>query len=155
MNITDYKSSLIAREDIDDIVAIEPVDMRKVRDGYEQVEHQLASGRTMRAYDVHVIGQMQGAINRFTIPVLVYNQGLPDEEVVELRKTKPVEDVASAIDTYIASLPFVGIRNLDVDKVKLTARFEAIQVTGPNAGKEVKVFAYKPGSKAATYLILE
>lgn len=49
----------------------------------------------------------------------------------------------------------MGIRNLDVDKVKLTARFEAIQVTGPNAGKEVKVFAYKPAGKTPTYLILE
>ena len=155
MNISDFKAALLAREDIDDILRVEAVEVQKTADNkYNQVVHDLESGRTLRKYDVHVIGTQNGQKNTFSIPVAVYNQGQTDEAVEELRKTITPEVTESQIEAYIKSLPFVGVRNLEVDAVNVTARFEAIEVTGANAGREVKVFAYKPGNKPPTYLIL-
>lgn len=155
MNISEFKTDLLAREDIDDILRIEPVEMQKAGDKYAQVTHELESGRTLRKFDVHVIGMQGGVKNTFSIPVAVYNQGAVDETVEELRKPVEREVTESVIETYIKSLPFVGVRNLEVDVANLTARFEAVQVTGANAGREVKVFAYKPVKASATYLILD
>lgn len=155
MNIPDFKTYLLAREDIDDILHIEPVEMKRVAaDRYEQVVHTLESGRTLRKYDVHVIGTQGGGKNTYSIPVAVYNQGQADETVEQLRAPVTQEVTESQIETYIKSLPFVGFRNLDIDRENLTARFDAIEVTGTNAGREVSVFAYKPASKPPTYLIL-
>ena len=155
MNIQEFKAALLAREDIDDILRVEPVEMQKVgTDKYSQVVHELESGRTLRKYDVHVIGMQNGQKNTFSIPVAVYNQGQPDETVEELRKTITTQATESQIETYIKSLPFIGVRSLEVDTENLTARFEAIEVTGANAGREVKVFAYKPTGKPPTYVVL-
>lgn len=151
MDRTQFKTALLAQDDIDDILFIEPVERR--RDGTEVV-YTTEKGETFQKFDVHVVGKQNGMKNSFSVPIGVYNQGTANERVEKLREQEEVVKVETQIETYIKSLPFVAVSNLQVDTVKLQARFDAIQVTGANAGKEVKVFAYKNGNNPPTYLIL-
>lgn len=151
MTRQEFKTDLLAQPEIDDILFIEAVEKR--RDGTEVV-YTTEKGETFQKFDVHVVGTTNGMKNSFTVPIGVYNLGTATERVERLREQIVEEKVETQIETYVKTLPFVGVTNLVTDPVKLEARFDAIQVTGANAGKEVKVFAYKAGANPPTYLIL-
>lgn len=154
MKLTDYKTATLAREDVDDIVRIEPVEMRPTADkkSYEQVVHTTESGKTIRKYDVHLM-RVQDGVKQFVKEHLaVVNEGEDDEEVVFTAPTTEKKEISeSAIETYIKSLPFKDIKISKIDTAEPSALFTGIKITD-GVGKRVEVFAWKEDKKAPQYV---
>ena len=154
MKLTDYKTSTLARADVDDIVKIEPVEVRPVKgtNDYEQVVHNTETGKKITKYDVHLMRVVDG-VKRFDKEhIAIVNEGQATEEVVFTAPTTEKKEVSETeIETYVNSLPFKSIKITEIDTEAPSATFTAIKVEG-GVGKRVEVFAYREGTKAPTYV---
>ena len=154
MKLSEYKTSTLARADVDDIVKIEPVERRPTADkkGYEQVVHTTETGKKITKYDVHLMRVVDG-VKRFDKEhIAIVNEGEATEEVVFTAPTTEKKEVSeTAIETYVNSLPFKSIKITEIDTEAPSATFTAIKVEN-GVGKRVEVFAYREGTKAPTYV---
>jgi hypothetical protein len=153
MKLSEYKAQTLARADVKDIVKLEAVD--RDRSG-NVIVLRTENGRDAIKYDVHLMREIDG-ITKFDKEMIVVLDKDKETEEVHYREqgsSAPVAATESQIETYVKSLPFILPRITEMNTEVPWVKFEAIQVTGANAGKEVKVVAYRDGSKP-TYLILE
>jgi hypothetical protein len=156
MKLTDYKTNTLARADVDDIVKIEPVELRPMADkkSYEQVVHTTELGKTIRKYDVHLMRVVDGVKQFVKEHLAVVDQGLDTEEVVFTAPTTEAKEVTETqIETYVKSLPFKDIVITKIDVAEPSALFTGIQITD-GVGKRVEVFAWRDGSKAPEYVVV-
>jgi hypothetical protein len=149
MKLTEYKAATLARADVDDIVMIEPVEMRPNADksGYEQVVHTTESGKTIRKYDVHLMRVVDGIKQFQKEHLAVVNQGLADEEVVFTAKTTEPEVVTeSQIEKYVFThannSKYQDKKIVSVDTVAPSVHFTGIKDNGDGTASEVRCFAY-------------
>jgi len=154
MKLTDYKSTTLARADVEDIVKVEPVEVRPVKgtSEYEQVVHTTELGKTLRKYDVHLMRVVDGIKQFVKEHIVVVNEGETDEEVVFTAPTTEEKAVTeNQIETYVKSLPFKDIKITEINTNAPSATFTAIKVEN-GAGRRVEVFAYREGAKAPQYV---
>lgn len=155
MKLSDYKADTIARTDVKDIVKFEPVE-RNSRG--EVIITLTEAGKTLKKYDVHLMREVDGNVVFDKEYIAVLDEGKETEEVVyRAQTTRPEVVTESQIETYIKNLPFLAVRILEMDTQEPWVKFQGVQVTGVNAGKEVQVFAYrdKTDGDKPKYLILE
>lgn len=158
MKLAAYKTSTLARADVDDIVMIEPVENRPVKDetgkvtGYEQVVHTTELGKTLRKYDIHLMRVVDGVKQFVKEHIVVVDQGLATEEVVfTAPTTEPKETTLTQIETYINSLPYENKKILEIDTAAPSATFTGLKIVNGVATR-VEVYAYRKGTAAPTYV---
>lgn len=145
MNLQDYKTNTLARADVDDIVKIEPVEMRPTADkkGYEQVVHTTELGKKLRKYDVHLMRVEDGVKQFVKEHLVVVNEGEADEEVVfTAPTTEKIARTVSRIERYINGLPYLNVEDVQIDGQAKNARFKALKDNGDGTATEVEVYAY-------------
>lgn len=155
MKLKDYKKNTLDRTDVDDIVKLEPVEMRPLKTGgYEQVVHTTEKGKTIRKYDVHLMRVVDGVKQFQKEHLAVVDEGLATEEVVfTAPTTEPKEVSESQIEKYVKTLPFHNVEIVKMDTEAPSVLFNAIQVDG-RVAKHVEVFAFKDGAKAPQYYVI-
>lgn len=149
MKLTEYKTTTLAREDVDDIVKVEPVEMRPNADksAYEQVVHVTELGKTLRKYDVHLM-RVVGGVKQFVKEhLVVINEGEVDEEVVFTAPTTEVKTTnPSAIEDYVFKhANNTKYQNKQITEMNLQApwvRFMAVKDNNDGTGVVVTCFAY-------------
>ena len=156
MNISEYKTTTLARSDVFDIVGLEAVENMpnpdKTKGGYVQVVQTTESGKKITKYDAHLMREVDGLKKFEKEHFAVINEGETDEEVVFTAPTTEKQEVSETeIETYVNSLPFKSIKITEIDTEAPSATFTAIKVEG-GVGKRVEVFAYREGKGAPTYV---
>jgi len=153
MNISQYKTTTLARADVFDIVTIEAVERMPNPDksvgGYVQVVQTTESGKKITKYDAHLMREVDGLKKFEKEHFAVINEGETDEEVVF---TQPKTDdrstrVASRLERYINDLPYLNVSDMEIDGEAKNARFSALKDNGDGTATEVEVYAYIKGIK--------
>lgn len=155
MKLSEYKSALLAREDVDDIVRLEPIEMRPNanKTEYVQVVHTTETGKKITKYDVHLM-RTEGGVKRFEKEsIAVINEGQETEEVMIVSSTARATRIASKLERYINRLPYLNVADAQVDPEAKTARFTALKDNENGTASEVEVFAYL--SKGADGVVVE
>jgi len=159
MKLQDYKTTTLARADVDDIIKIEPVEMRPNanKTGYEQVVHTTELGKTLRKYDVHLMRVQDGVKQFVKEHLVVVNEGEADEEVVFTAPTTEEKAVTETqIEKYVKSLPFKNVKIVEMDPTAPSVTFTGVEILDKTAktAREVKVFAFRDGTKAPEYYVI-
>jgi len=152
MNISQYKTTTLARADVLDIVGLEAVETKpnpdKTKGGYLQVVKTTESGKKITKYDVHLMREVNGLKEFDKEHIAVVNEGLADEEVVFTKpSTKKVERVEGRLEKYIKGLPYLNVSDMEIDSEAKNARFTALKDNGDSTATEVEVYAYIKGIK--------
>ena len=147
MNISQYKTTTLARADVFDIVTIEAVEKMPNPDksvgGYVQVVQTTESGKKITKYDAHLMREIDGIKKFDKEHIAVVNEGQSDEEVVFTKpSTEKVDRVASRLELYINNLPYLNVSDMEIDGEAKNARFSALKDNGDGTAKEVEVYAY-------------
>jgi len=145
MKFTDYKTSTLARPDVDDIVRIEPVELRPnaEKTGYEIIVQTTESGKTVTKYDVHLMRVVDGVKIFDKEQIAIVDEGKDTEDVVFRAPTTAKEDrIASRLERYINTLPYLDVQDKQIDPAAKSARFTALKDNGDGTATEVEVFAY-------------
>lgn len=154
--LQEYKSSVLARPDVVDIIKIEAVERQPVKamvngrqeiTGYQEVEHTVeGSGRKMKKFDVHILKQVQvkgQTVNQFvTEPIAIYDKGTPTEEVIVLTVNNTADRIVGRLERYIKSLPYLNVEDIAIDEDAKTATFQALKDNGDGTAKAVEIFVY-------------
>lgn len=159
MNLADYKTQTLARTDVDDIVMIEPVEKRPVKDalgvvtGYEVLSLTTESGKTVTKYDIHLMRVVDGLKKFDKEQIAIVNEGQADEEVVfRAPTTEPKAVSESQIETYVKSLPYYEQEILTMDTAKPSVLFKALKIAA-GVATWVQVYAYRdPNTNKPTYV---
>lgn len=152
MKLTEYKTQTLARADVDDIVKIEAVEKRPIKDAtgrvtsYEQVVHTTEQGRKITKYDVHLMRDVDGVKQFSTESIAVVNEGAADEDVVRTSQTQ-AEKTKSAIEQFIDGQPGYHKQILQLDVDAPSATFTALVPQGDGTVKNVTYLAYREGGK--------
>jgi hypothetical protein len=153
MNISEYKTTTLARSDVFDIVGFEQVERMpnpdKKAGGYVQVVQTTESGKKITKYDVHLMREIDGLKKFDKEHFAVINEGLADEEVV-FTQPKTVDRsarVASRLERYINNLPYLNVSDMEIDGEAKNARFTALKDNGDSTATEIEVYAYIKGIK--------
>ena len=148
MNISQYKTTTLARADVFDIVTIEPVEKMPNPDksvgGYVQVVQITESGKKITKYDAHLMREVDGLKVFEKEHFAVINEGETDEEVV-FTQPKTVDRsarVASRLEQYINGLPYLNVSDMEIDGEAQNSRFTALKDNGDTTATEVEVYAY-------------
>jgi len=148
MNISEYKTTTLARSDVFDIVGLEAVERMpnpdKTKGGYVQVVQTTESGKKITKYDAHLMREVDGLKKFEKEHFAVINEGLADEEVV-FTQPKTVDRsarVASGLERYINNLPYLNVSDMEIDGEAKNARFTALKDNGDSTATEVEVYAY-------------
>jgi hypothetical protein len=148
MNISQYKTTTLARADVFDIVTIEAVERMpnpdKTKGGYVQVVQTTESGKKITKYDAHLMREVDGLKKFEKEHFAVINEGETDEEVV-FTQPKTVDRsarVASRLERYINGLPYLNVSDMEIDGEAKNARFSALKDNGDGTATEVEVYAY-------------
>lgn len=157
MKFAEYKTTTLARTDVDDIVKIEPVEMKPNADktGYEQVVHVTELGKTLRKYDVHLMRVVDGVKHFVKEYLVVVDEGLDTEEVVFTAPTTEVKQVpASAIEDYVFkhqnNVKYQNKVIVEMDTVAPWVKFTGIKDNGNGTATVVTCFAYMKGATPTT-----
>ena len=153
MNISEYKTTTLARSDVFDIVGLEAVERMpnpdKTKGGYVQVVQTTESGKKITKYDAHLMREVDGLKKFEKEHFAVINEGETDEEVV-FTQPKTVDRsarVASRLERYINNLPYLNVSDMEIDGEAKNARFSALKDNGDGTATEVEVYAYIKGIK--------
>ena len=153
MNISQYKTTTLARADVFDIVTIEAVERMpnpdKTKGGYVQVVQTTESGKKITKYDAHLMREVDGLKKFEKEHFAVINEGETDEEVV-FTQPKTVDRstrVASRLERYINDLPYLNVSDMEIDGEAKNARVTALKDNGDSTATEVEVYAYIKGIK--------
>ena len=148
MNISEYKTTTLARTDVFDIVGLEAVENMpnpdKTKGGYVQVVQTTETGRKITKYDAHLMREVDGLKKFEKEHFAVINEGETDEEVV-FTQPKTVDRsarVASRLERYINNLPYLNVSDMEIDGEAKNARFTALKDNGDSTATEVEVYAY-------------
>jgi len=147
MNLLSYKNITLAREDVDDIVRFESVEMRPNPDkkvgGYVQIKQDTVLGKVITKYDVHLMRVVDGIKTFDKEHIAIVDEGQETEEVVfTAPSTKKVDRVVGKLEKYIANLDYLNAEDITVDSEAKTARFTALKKNADNTATEVEVFVY-------------
>jgi len=148
MNISQYKTTTLARADVFDIVGLEQVERMPNPDkevgGYVQVVQITESGKRITKYDAHLMREVNGLKVFEKEHFAVINEGETDEEIV-FTQPKTVDRsarVASRLERYINGLPYLNVSDMEIDGEAKNARFTALKDNGDSTATEVEVYAY-------------
>ena len=148
MNISQYKTTTLARADVFDIVRLEQVERMPNPDkevgGYVQVVQITESGKRITKYDAHLMREVNGLKVFEKEHFAVINEGETDEEIV-FTQPKTVDRsarVASRLERYINGLPYLNVSDMEIDGEAKNARFTALKDNGDSTATEVEVYAY-------------
>ena len=148
MNISQYKTTTLARADVIDIVGLEAVEKMPNPDksvgGYVQVVQTTESGKKITKYDAHLMREVDGLKKFEKEHFAVINEGETDEEVVftQPQTVDRSARVASLLERYINDLPYLNVSDMEIDGEAKNARFSALKDNGDGTATEVEVYAY-------------
>ena len=148
MNISQYKTTTLARADVFDIVGLEAVENMPNPDksvgGYVQVVQTTESGKKITKYDAHLMREVDGLKKFEKEHFAVINEGETDEEVVftQPQTVDRSARVASRLERYINNLPYLNVSDMEIDGEAKNARFTALKDNGDSTATEVEVYAY-------------
>ena len=149
MDLATYKTTTLARADVDDIVMLEPVERRRLADGSaEKVVHTTETGHKIVKYDVHLMRVVDGVKKFQKEQIAVIDEGQATEEVVyrEQGSTEPKEVSESQIERYVNdhanNAKYLDKQILKVDTSAPSVYFSGVVDNGDGTGKKVLCFAY-------------
>lgn len=157
MKLSEYKTTTLARADVDDIVMIEPVEKRPNADktGYEVLVQTTESGKTLIKYDVHLMRVVNGIKTFDKEMIAVLNQGEETEEVVFRAPTTEVKVATpSQIEDYVFkhanNAKYQNKKIIEMDTAAPWVKFTGIKDNNDGTGTLVTCFAYIKGANPTT-----
>lgn len=156
-NLNEYKTTTLARADVDDIVMIEPVEKRKAADGsIEKVVWKTENNRTLTKYDVHLMREVDGVKTFQTEQIALLDEGTATEEVVfrEKGSTEPKDVTESQIENYVKNhannAAYQDKQITKVDTKAPSVYFTGVVDNGDGTGTKKEFFAYMKNGTPTT-----
>lgn len=140
MNISEYKTRTLAREDVKDIVKFEAVERDRAGNPVISLTE---SGRKVQKYDVHLMRVVDGVTVFDKEYIAVLDKGEVTEEVeFRSQSTEVKPRVSSKLEKYIQKLPYLDVEDVQIDPVAKNARFNALRDNKDGTATQVEVFAW-------------